>query len=220
MQSIEYKLTFSRRKTIGIYISAEQGVEVRVPKHVSARQAHQFVLEKQAWIEKQLHKLTSQPQRFAPRWEWGAQHYFLGEPQVLHYQQTSDVDYVLAGGASDSEEMVQRRILGWYRQQALVVFQERHQHWQEQLQRLNLPESFVELRQMKRRWGSCRKNGKITLNTHLIKYPLECVDVVIVHELCHLLEFNHSPRFYRLMSQGLPQWQKYDGLLNQLSLEY
>lgn len=217
---IEYKLTHSRRKTIGIYISAEQGVEVRAPRHVSARQAHEFVVEKQAWIEKQLNKLANQPQRYEPNWEWGGEHYFLGEPQVVHCQTGLEADFVLPGKPSDSREQIEKRIASWYRAQATEVFNERHQFWVARMASMNLPDSFVELRQMKRRWGSCRKNGKITLNTHLVKYPLECVDVVIVHELCHLLEFNHSARFYTLMSQNLPQWKIYDALLNQLSLEY
>jgi len=73
---------------------------------------------------------------------------------------------------------------------------------------------------MKRRWGSCRRNGKITLNLALMKYPLECIDAVIVHELCHLLEFNHSPRFYRLMTRAMPQWKTWDRMLTELAQRY
>ncbi|HBO91632.1 MAG TPA: metal-dependent hydrolase, partial [Gammaproteobacteria bacterium] len=68
--------------------------------------------------------------------------------------------------------------------------------------------------------GPCRSNGKIIINTHLARYPLNCVDVVIVHELCHLLEFNHSRHFYRLMDQAMPDWKTHDAMLNRLSLLY
>lgn len=220
MDSIQYQLSYSRRKTIAIYVSAEKGVEVRAPHHISADQAHQFVLEKQNWIERQLLQLAQRPDKFEPQWQWGSQHYFLGEAQTLHCSPSQGTDYIVSGKPNDDADSVQRRISHWYREQATEVFNERHQHWNEQLDFLDLPSSYIEVRQMKRRWGSCRRNGKITINTHLVKYPLECVDVVIVHELCHLLEFNHSSRFYQLMSQALPNWKKLDALLNTLSLQY
>lgn len=217
--SIEYTLTRSRRKTIAIYVS-ESGVEVRAPYHVTNKQAGEFVVEKRAWIEKQLASIASRPKAYRPQWCWGSQHYFLGEPHQLHCQAGSEVDFVLKGQESDSAETVQRQILKWYRGKAEQIFSERHQYWVERLSHMGFPASFIQLRAMKRRWGSCRSNGKITLNTNLVKYPLPCIDVVIVHELCHLREFNHSRRFYDLMSRALPDWKRYDTLLNQLSLEY
>jgi predicted metal-dependent hydrolase len=60
---------------------------------------------------------------------------------------------------------------------------------------------------MKKQWGSCSPKGTILLNPYLIKAPRECIDYVILHELCHLKEHNHSPRYYRLLSQLMPNWQ-------------
>ncbi len=217
--SVEFTLTRSKRKTIAIYVS-ENGVEVRAPYHVSNKQASEFVAEKRVWIEKQLTSIATRPKAYQPDWRWGVQHYFLGEPHQLHCRAGPEVDFVLKGQQSDSAETVKRQILKWYRGKAEQVFGERHQFWVERLSHMGFPGSFIQLRSMKRRWGSCRSNGKITLNTNLVKYPLPCIDVVIVHELCHLREFNHSPRFYDLMSKALPDWKRHDTLLNQLSLEY
>ena len=61
---------------------------------------------------------------------------------------------------------------------------------------------------MKTQWGSCSPAGLITINPHLVKASRECIDYVILHELCHIAEHNHSERFYRLMQQVMPQWQK------------
>ena len=131
------------------------------------------------------------------------------------------MDLVLAGKADDPVERIETRVQGWFRQQAMAVFSERHDFWRETMERLlDLPSSTLQQRVMKRRWGTCRRNGKIILNTNLARYPINCVDVVIVHELCHLLEFNHSRRFYQLMGQIMPEWKQHDGMLNRLSLLY
>ncbi len=218
---MEVQLTYCRRKSIGIYVSAEHGVEVRVPYFVSRQEAMSFVNSKRQWIEKQLAHFESRPKRYQPEYRWGNQFHFLGEKQVIDYRPTGNTDFVIKGASEeDAEAAVEQKLRNWYRRQARVVFSERHEFWRQQLQSLNLPPSTIEPRIMKRRWGSCRSNGRILINTHLIKYPLECVDAVIVHELCHLREFNHSARFYQLMTDAMPEWRRWDSMLNELSLQY
>ncbi len=216
-----YNLKYSRRKTIGIYVSAEAGVEVRVPHFVSRREADDFVHAKRRWIEKQLQAIAERPQRFETSYAWGEAFYFLGEKQVFHHQPHPGVDLVLQGKEGDTPERIERRVNNWFREQAMILFGERHALWSERMAaQLALPPSTLHQRSMKRRWGSCRRNGKIIINTNLARYPINCVDVVIVHELCHLLEFNHSRRFYQLMDQVMPDWKRYDDMLNKLSLLY
>lgn len=69
-------------------------------------------------------------------------------------------------------------------------------------------------------WGSCSAKGGLTLNANLVKAPRDCVDYVMLHELCHIAEHNHSERFYRLMGQVMPRWRetkaRLDGMANQL----
>ena len=73
---------------------------------------------------------------------------------------------------------------------------------------------------MRRQWGNCAHKGHLTFNTHLIKAAPELIEHVILHELCHLKEFNHSPRFYALMQSIDANWQDKAQRLNALTRRY
>lgn len=219
---ITYKLVRTRRKSVAIHVYRNGEVEVRAPRQASKALIHAFVLEKQDWIAKKQSEWQALPARHEPRFTEGSGHYFLGELHRLCFSQASNnaEPIIQLRVQKRSPDNVAKALDRWYRQQAEAVCAERHDYWREQLRFLRLPSSSLAYRKMKSRWGSCGRSGKITLNTQLMRYPLECVDAVIVHELCHLLEFNHSPRFYELMDIAYPDWKKTDVLLKELSLQY
>ena len=66
----------------------------------------------------------------------------------------------------------------------------------------------IRLRVMQTQWGNCSAKGCLTLNPWLVKAPSDCIDYVLLHELCHVAEHNHSEAFYRLMGQVMPGWEK------------
>ena len=72
----------------------------------------------------------------------------------------------------------------------------------------------ITVRKMKN-WGNCKQNGKITLNLNLAKKDMECLEYVMIHELCHLIEFNHGIEFKRLMDKFCPNWKKIKKRLNE-----
>ena len=71
---------------------------------------------------------------------------------------------------------------------------------------------------MNNRWGSCTNNGKMILNTELIKAPRPCIEYVIKHELCHLVYRNHTKAFYELLSNEMPEWEKWKNKLEQIMI--
>ena len=109
-------------------------------------------------------------------------------------------------------------LLDWYRQQAERVFRERLEACLTKLRFLQLAEPELEIRQMNIRWGSCTPEGKIILNLRLIQVPKEYIGYVVMHELCHLKEHNHSQRFYELLNRVMPDWRAKREILNALEV--
>ncbi len=88
------------------------------------------------------------------------------------------------------------------------LYLERYNYWYKMFEE-NIPYFKLKKRNMKTRWGVCnRKSNTITLNTNLIKYDIECLDYVIIHELSHLLEFNHSDNFWKIVSKYCKNYKK------------
>lgn len=218
---IEYQLVRSRRKSLAIHVLRDGSVEVRAPHRAPRELIHRFVLEKSAWIKQKRTEWLALPARHEPKFHEGAEHFFLGEAYRLSFAPYRGDDPVInLQLRSTTEDNVARALDRWYRREAERLFAERHDHWRDQMADFALPQSHIRLRKMTSRWGSCTRRGAITLNTQLVRYPLECADAVIVHELCHLLEFNHSPRFYALMDRAYPDWKPVDKLLKKLALQY
>lgn len=102
---------------------------------------------------------------------------------------------------------VQSALQDWYRTKARDYFPGRIAAvastlpWMRQLPRTRL--AFL-----KRQWGNCSPTETLTLNIHLMQAPRECMDYVLLHELCHLREHNHSRRFYRLLDRHMPGWRE------------
>jgi len=84
---------------------------------------------------------------------------------------------------------------------------------------LGLPDFRVLVHPQRSRWGSCSATGKVTLNTLLVLFPPEVVDFVILHELCHKFEMNHSERFRQKMDELCPDWRERDALLRKCAKE-
>lgn len=118
---------------------------------------------------------------------------------------------------SKSTDKVRELLTEWYRVRAKETFAKRLDAMLEQA-------LWVEERPpqrilaMQTQWGNRLPNGCITLNPHLVKAPRECIDYVILHELCHIAEHNHSERFYRLMNQGMPKWEKTKARLDGMAM--
>lgn len=217
--NFSYSIKFQRRKTLAVHVLADGAVEVRAPLGLSERHIVRFVEERADWVAR-----TQEKQRAKHRWQNsvapGAELWYLGKPRRL------EVHKGVASAVFVNDEMLQvfardpfnlpalaRQLEAWWRVQADVLFRERLQVVTALFPDLKVPP--LRLRKMRQRWGSCSRRGHVTLNTELVKLPVTLIDYVIAHELCHLFEFNHSPRFYQHLARVMPEWRQYEAMLKQ-----
>jgi predicted metal-dependent hydrolase len=125
---------------------------------------------------------------------------------------------VLAARQDITPEKRQAILQDWYRTILKKRIEPLMQQWQ---QRIGVEPTFVGIKRMKTKWGSCNPStGRIWLNLELVKKPPECLEFIIVHELIHLLERHHNERFNALMRQHLPKWAEHRRTLNRLPLAF
>ena len=123
----------------------------------------------------------------------------------------------------DAEMSRQTKVKGllkrWYADKSQQVLSERISQMVTKTPWVKETPSF-RIMEMKKQWGSCSANGSLLFNPHLIKAPKECIDYVVLHELCHIAEHNHSEKFWRLLTQVMPNWKQVKSQLDGMAELY
>ena len=210
---IAYTLEYAQRKTLGITVYPDLSVRVRAPAGTAKHRVDALVLKRAPWILRHQQKIRNTPPR-QPQLKYinGETHYYLGKPHRLKVME-SKKNFVkpeptclrIYSRQMDST-YVQHVLEGWYRDRAKIIFTERLALCHPQVAHIGIPYPELAVRKMKSSWGTTR-GTKVTLNVKLVHMPVESIDYVIFHELCHLKQLNHSKRFYALLDRILPDWK-------------
>lgn len=212
---IEYQLTYSDRTSLTIDVHPDLSVTVKAPVGKAPVEIAKRVRRKGRWILKQLrHFERFQPLPTEKEYVAGETHLYLGRQYRLKLYESNEEKVKLIGrylrvftAQKGDREKVKRLVRGWFDDHAKVALERRLDQCVEIASRAGLPRPPVSYRHMKRRWGSCTKTDRITLNIELARAPVHCIDYVIMHELCHLRYKNHSPAFWQLLSRLMPDWE-------------
>ncbi|MDP3705322.1 MAG: SprT family zinc-dependent metalloprotease [Legionellaceae bacterium] len=219
-------IEISRKKIKNMYLrihSPTGDVKVTASHKITYDAIHAFLLLKRSWIHKARARVIERERPNALRMEHGAHHFFLGKPYVLmihtnaaHMKIEITGQYLncfIKPGTQPERSLL--FIQSWYKQQMLQLLPSLIQKWEPII---GVTVQAWGVRLMNTRWGSCHVVSKrISLNLKLIQKPLDCLEYVLVHEMVHLHEANHSHRFYALMDKFLPSWRKSKSLLDQAS---
>lgn len=214
---INYQIANRERVTRRVLIKVHPDcrVEVHAPESATLEAIHHAVKQRARWIAQQLAEFEAQLTYVTPRcYVSGESYYYLGkqyllkviedplQPQQVKLLRGKIQVYVHQKNA----EVVKGLLKDWYKKRAKEVFQRRLEAVLPQALWVVAPPT-IRIQTMQKQWGSCSPEGRITLNPNLVKAKRDCVDYVILHELCHLAEHNHSEHFYRLIAQVMPNWQ-------------
>ncbi|UJF23732.1 M48 family metallopeptidase [Suttonella sp. R2A3] len=202
-----------RQKNLRLIIKPCGEILLSTPPQVSKRVRERFVGERLAWLVTKQRELAKHAAA-KPQYHHGSEHWLLGSPYPLvidkqpHRSHQFSERVIILRLPNPNNERVAAQLNAFYRDEAQRYFAERLHAVMPLTPWVNkAPE--LRVRRMKRQWGNCAAKGHITLNQHLIKAPPECIDQVIIHELCHLKHFNHSAAFYGLMDQAMPDWRNH-----------
>lgn len=212
--ALDYTLIRSKRRSIGFMID-DDGLRITAPKWVTLTEIENAIIEKQRWIFTKFNERRERSaRRLQPQMTWrdGGTLPYLGSDITLRIRATQaagilydaesrELTVCLPGNAA--EQQLKDRVQGWLQLEAKRIFAERLPIYAE---KLDVTYQSFALSSAMTQWGSCTSDGRIRLNWRLIHFALPLIDYVIAHELSHLREMNHSPRFWATVQSAFPEF--------------
>ncbi|MDC7226660.1 MAG: SprT family zinc-dependent metalloprotease [Spirochaetales bacterium] len=211
---IKYTIERRNRRTTTIQVHRDGSVRVLAPKFSTQKQIERQVAGRADWIRKKQAQFATLPEKVEHRFESGEVFLYLGARYKLLIEQGKPAvkldseNLLMSAPVSWTPERRGKLLREWYRDRSREIFAERIEVCVQEASVIGIKKAPEwKSRVLKRSWGSCSSTGKLNLNLELVSAPVELIDYVILHELCHLKEHNHSPRFYKLMSRVCPDWK-------------
>lgn len=214
---IDFTIVRRERTTLEIAVEPDASVIVAAPQDAALVAIEEKVRKRAAWIRRQQRYFI----QFLPRtpdrqYVAGETHLYLGRQYRLkvvpHVQATVKLVrgfIVVQTHRPERTEVTRELVEAWYRQRAHTKFAERLEL---NLLRFPAPDEFrpkvLIVRQLRQRWGSMSPASRLLLNRRLIEAPIDAIDYVITHELCHIAVPHHGPEFFELLDRILPDWPK------------
>ena len=215
-KQIKFSIANRKRKSIAIEVHPDTSVQIKAPLDCQLEDIKKVVSKRSKWIITQ-QKFFEQFLPETPKREYvpGETHYYLGRKYILKIVVSDENKIKLQGGflivyvTNSSEEQVKHLLTEWYYKRALKVFDKVYDEAFQKFNQFSIQKPEMQIKRMKKRWGSYTPTGNILINPELIKAATVCIEYVMIHELCHLIERNHSKRFYNLLTQIAPDWQRW-----------
>ncbi len=213
---IDFSLLYCDRKTMEITVHPDCKVIVKAPVHSNIALIEKKIIKRARWILRQLNYFK----QFRPKtpdrcYVNGETHLYLGKQYRLKFAEGTENSVKLSRGffyitcRNEPTPNTARKLLNqWYSEKAQLQFAESMDRCWLKYNGSGIEPPKLSIKRMQKRWGSLSDKGTVTLNTDLIRAPKECIDYVVIHELCHLKYNDHSPEFYQFLESVIPGWEK------------
>lgn len=212
--TLSYEVRFlASRQTLGIEVHPDSRILVRAPVGCPEALIAERIQKRAGWISRQLAEFERyRPRTPARQYVSGESHLYLGRQYRLKYLQDDGGGMKLVRGqmliglSSPDPQRVKALLQRWYLDRARIVFSGVLESSLFHFKGVDAPRLIV--RTMQSRWGSLSRAGTMTLNVNLVRAPRACIEYVVVHELCHTKHRDHDARFFRLLTQVMPDWEQ------------
>ncbi len=226
IDSLEYRLRRSNRKSMGIFVERDGTIMVTAPHQAELIDIEKFVSEKRIWIYQKLAQKKTL-NREGPKREFvnGQGFLYLGKSYRL---KLIDDAGIKSGRSSKTAPLrlwhgyfelaetekakARNHFISWYRKQIKKQLKERIPRYDK---RIGVKVKDIRILDLGHRWASCGKNGSINFNWRSVMAPVWVFDYILVHELVHMIERGHTDRFWRLVSRVIPDYEEYARWLNE-----
>ncbi|MBN8503361.1 MAG: M48 family metallopeptidase [Burkholderiales bacterium] len=207
--SISYAVERSARRTIGLYVERDGGVLVRAPQSTTDERIAAVIKAKQKWIYRaQARWAALNPQHAQREFVSGETIYFLGRPHRLDFRLDAAPVVLLEGELfilrTADRPRAESLLRDFYRsagQDRLPELVQMHSV------SMGLTPARIRIQELGHRWGSCSEAGTLNFHWKAMALPLEVLHYLVVHELAHLGQRDHSPNFWRLVEREMPDWR-------------
>jgi predicted metal-dependent hydrolase len=207
--SISYEIVYTDRKTLNISVERDKSVIVRAPSGLSKERIEEVVQKKKMWILEKINHYQKYPEDIETKeFVSGETMMYLGKNYDLKIvkKEIKGVEFDNGFKISEFNRSRAKEIFKkWLMDQGLDRIKSRTTYYAKNLG-VNYKE--IKISDMKYRWGSCTVKGNLVFNWRIVKAPITVMDYIIVHELAHLIELNHSPEFWNIVAVQLPEYEK------------
>jgi len=210
---IEFRIKRSARKTLGIAVLPDGAVEVTAPQEATLDKIKEIIIKRGSWLleQQRLAGFNPLPQP-SKSLVSGESFYLLGRHYRLkifesNYDSVDIINDKIILNCTFLEDLELRRslLVKWYLNRASEVLTERFKHYAQIYEQKSVE---VSVKKLTKRWGEFHPSKNLAvLNPELVVAPMECIDYVVIHELCHAVVLNHGPDFYKLLTRRLPRWK-------------
>ena len=207
-------LKTNRKKSLSIRVDGPN-VQVRAPKSISDNRIKKLLEKRTPWIKAKLEDYKRRPQSNNYRYVNGEIFKYLGRSYQLKLS-IADLQSVklhkgklwvnLNKNDLHDSSTIKKLLEGWYQSHAQDYLAKKTLQISRQLGK---NPSSISVKNYKSRWGSCSSSGALTYNWRIIKAPIKIIEYIVVHELCHLIEHNHSPKYWKNVEKHIPLWKEH-----------
>lgn len=210
--SYEYYLVLQQRKTVSLTVQPSLNIILKCPLDYNVDKIDKFLKRKWLWLEKQIQYFKKYKKKIERKeYVSGESFLYLGRQYKLLVKSGKNEGVKLEkgriiistiGGRPENKQLLDK----WFEDRTKTIFESRLKEMLKNFDYDFFPK--LTIRKMSKRWGSYLSDKKIALNPLLIRASKDCIDYVIVHELCHIRHKNHTKNFFKLQESIIPHWKE------------